>query len=242
MKGCPTCDQAPSMPHCGLNQDSWQDLTGLPDGADASSCKSVGDLDDNWCVQNCGGTPPNCPASLCKCKAPAKAGATPAPKAKTVSEAPSPIKAVGKAPSSPASSPSPTATEEAPPTAGDAQSKGGESAAAATNATAQADQQQQGQAQQQQDQQQEQEEEEVEGVGLVHGWTAQDTQQEAQIKEDREQEERCRVGPDGFCHPAGEQPQEGQQQAAPPQAKHEQGFEPGDPAMQMYFSAVQHTS
>ena len=207
MKGCPTCDQAPSMPHCGLNQDSWQDLTGLPDGADPSSCKSVGDLDDNWCVQNCGGTPPNCPATLCKCKAPAGSASSKASTKKETSKAeaapaakgtaPSPIKAVGQAPSSP----NPTAASEAA-----AQAEPQQQQQQAGNVTEQQQQQQQ-QAAPQEEQEIERpvdDDEDVEGVGLVHGWTAQDTQQEAQIKEDREQEARCRVGPDGFCHKEGE--------------------------------------
>ena len=202
MKGCPTCDQAPSMPHCGLNQDSWQDLTGLPDGADPSSCKSVGDLDDNWCVQNCGGTPPNCPATLCKCTAPAgstsakastKAAASKAEAPVAKGTAPSPIKAVGKAPSSP----NPTAASEAAAQAEPQQQQ-------ASNST---EQQQQAAPQEEEEEEVERpvdDDEDVEGVGLVHGWTAQDTQQESQIKEDREQEARCRVGPDGFCHKEGE--------------------------------------
>merc|ERR1740130_342902 len=68
--GCPTCEEVPTMPHCGLNQSAWQDLTGFPKGADPKSCASVGDVTKEWCVMNCGGTPPNCPSTLCKCKAP----------------------------------------------------------------------------------------------------------------------------------------------------------------------------
>merc|ERR1740130_2095043 len=68
--GCPTCEEVPAMPHCGLDQSAWQDLSGLPEGADPNTCASVGDVTKEWCVMNCGGTPPNCPSTLCKCKAP----------------------------------------------------------------------------------------------------------------------------------------------------------------------------
>ena len=156
------------MPHCGLNQDSWQDLTGLPDGADPSSCTSVGDLDDNWCVQNCGGTPANCPASLCKCKAPAgsvKASTKSETKTDTKTAsgtAPSPIKSVGKAPSAP------EATAQAEPQQQQQQAQ------AASNAT---EEQQQAAPQQDEEVERPVDDVPVEGVGLVHGWTAQDTQQ-----------------------------------------------------------------
>ena len=203
MKGCPTCDQAPSMPHCGLNQESWQDLTGLPEGADPSSCKAVSQVEDTWCVQNCGGTPPNCPASLCKCKAPggsdaAKASSkaeakAAAPEAKGV--APSPIHPVGKAPSSPSAAAASEATAQAEPAPQQQQQASGA-----------AEEGQQGAPREEEEEIERpvDDDEEIEGVGFVRGWTAQDTQQEAQIREDREQEARCRVGPDGFCHKEGE--------------------------------------
>ena len=203
MKGCPTCDQAPSMPHCGLNQESWQDLTGLPEGADPSSCKAVSQVEDTWCVQNCGGTPPNCPASLCKCKAPggsdaAKASSkaeakAAAPEAKGV--APSPIHPVGKAPSSP----SPAAASEATAQAEPAPQQQQQASGAAEEGQQGAPREEEEEIERPVD-----DDEEIEGVGFVRGWTAQDTQQEAQIREDREQEARCRVGPDGFCHKEGE--------------------------------------
>ena len=52
------------------NESKWQDLTGLPEGANPAACKAVcgqKTADDKWCVMNCGGTPPNCPATLCTC-------------------------------------------------------------------------------------------------------------------------------------------------------------------------------
>lgn len=70
MAGCPTCEEAPDMPHCGLNSSSWQDVSGLPKGANPASCEPVGDMTKDWCVMNCGGTPPNCPSALCKCRGP----------------------------------------------------------------------------------------------------------------------------------------------------------------------------
>ena len=46
-----------------------------------------------WCITNCGGSPPNCPAELCKCEAPAggapaEAEAEPEPEPEPVDEAP----------------------------------------------------------------------------------------------------------------------------------------------------------
>ena len=68
--GCPTCEELPTMAYCGLDKSAWQDLSGLPKGADPNSCAPVGDVTKEWCVMNCGGTPPNCPSAQCKCKAP----------------------------------------------------------------------------------------------------------------------------------------------------------------------------
>ena len=48
--GCPTCEEVPTMPHCGLNQSAWQDLSGFPKGADPKSCASIGDVTKEWCV------------------------------------------------------------------------------------------------------------------------------------------------------------------------------------------------
>ena len=64
------CDDDPTMPYCGYNTSKWQDISALPEGTDPATCVGVAGQDtasDAWCVMNCGGEPPNCPAKLCKC-------------------------------------------------------------------------------------------------------------------------------------------------------------------------------
>lgn len=46
------------------------DISGLPPEGDPTSCVAVSTaMSDAWCRLNCGGSPPNCPSALCKCKA-----------------------------------------------------------------------------------------------------------------------------------------------------------------------------
>ena len=74
--------------------ETWQDITGLPAGADPEACVSIdASTPTEWCITNCGGSPPNCPAELCKCEAPAggapaEAEAEPEPEPEPVDEAP----------------------------------------------------------------------------------------------------------------------------------------------------------
>lgn len=51
------------------DENKWQDLSGLPDDADPRKCvaREGQTIGNGWCVMNCGGTPPNCPGSLCCC-------------------------------------------------------------------------------------------------------------------------------------------------------------------------------
>ena len=84
-------------------------------------------------------------------------------------------------------------------------------------------------------------EEQIEGVGMVRGWTAEDSQQQTS------QQENCRIGLDGLCH-EGSTPdrkagadapqQEPQQAVAAPQADHEQGFEVGDPSQLLQMQGM----
>jgi hypothetical protein len=62
------CDDDPTQPHCGYDKSAWQDMSGLK-GSKPATCAAVegSGVGDDWCRQNCGGSPPNCPAKLCMC-------------------------------------------------------------------------------------------------------------------------------------------------------------------------------
>ena len=58
----------------------------LPEGGDPKECQAAGDVTDDWCVSNCGFTPPNCPEALCKCAKPSDKGASAADTSKAQAE------------------------------------------------------------------------------------------------------------------------------------------------------------
>ena len=82
------CDDDPSMPHCGYDKSAWQDMSGLKGSAPATCAAVEGSgVGDDWCRQNCGGSPPNCPAKLCMCgKAAEKANLLKVARSKAVAD------------------------------------------------------------------------------------------------------------------------------------------------------------
>ena len=169
-----------------------------------------------------GTTPPNCPSSLCKCKDPKAAVkvAGQAPSAPAPAGAPAPVGAPAPAPvSASEATPTPDATPQ--PTQ---ESQEGKPKNRWTGIQGPRE-----------------DEEQIEGVGMVRGWTAEDSQQQTS------QQENCRIGLDGLCH-EGSTPdrkagadapkQELQQAVAAPQADHEQGFEVGDPSQLLQMQGM----
>ena len=51
----------------GIIKAEYSDSSGLPEGADPSTCVKVSQVSTEWCRNNCASKPPVCPANLCSC-------------------------------------------------------------------------------------------------------------------------------------------------------------------------------